>query len=421
MVMKLILREKLIREVKGTEEFRYDKEFIASIMKPGKITLVRFTDETGQGSDTILFGTNFSGYRYAHTPMGIYGYSLNNPEILENLRLQKLYFQNADAIVVYWIDAGTNFNLSKDMTQPKFKELVDKIKELKGEEFIATALEKAKEKETKRIYSIDSWRPIRNIFNSLNLDTITDPVEMSKVFWNIVTLGSKSSKEMTLLLFKLGFKSIEDQSAIIDIAGGPNAKSQAPSQTLTLNRSFIDGYKIYTNPGKTIKSTRPKQTTYKQKHPAKLEAESIKRFMQGMEDYKKQLPMLGSVIDDRMKVEHVSGRKFKATLRMPTTIRSSPRFKKASDPKGSAEYNLKQDILSTDGRKLGTSYSGVDFTNFNLILTPRKPDQLEIEFYIDPGVIDKYRPHQFLGFMYKLLRRPENSLTNPKEYLYMVV
>ena len=421
MVMKLILKERKLNEVKGTEQFRYDKAFIDSLNKPGKVAFVRFSNETGEKTDTVLFGTNFKGYAYSHTPTGIYGYPLNVPQVLGALRTQELYFSNADVIVVYWVDESTVFNLSTDMDQAKFKQLIQSLKDLRGEEFITVGLEKAKVKEKKRLDSMDHpWRVPRNMFDNLNMDAITDPKEMSKIFWNIITLGSKNSKDMTLLLYKLGFKTITDESAIIDIAGGEQAKSQAPIQSLTLNRAFIDGYKIYTNPARLRQSSRTPRSNWKSPDPGKTESESIKRFMQGMEEYKKQLPRLASTIDDKMTVEHVSGRRFKMTVRMPTTIRSSPRFKPEKKQDEMAAYNLLDSLKWADGRRYGTSNSGMDFYTSKLIMQPRKPDMLEVEFDIPPGLIDNYRPYKFLGFMYKYFTSSECPMIDKKSYLYMV-
>jgi hypothetical protein len=412
--MKLKIKINNLQEVvKGTKEFSYDEEFIGSLMKPNKITLIRFSGETGDKSDTILFGTNFSSYRYSHTPTGIYGYSLNNPEILDSLRMQDLYFQNSDVIIVYWIDKDTNFNLSKDMNKSKFDDLISRLKDLIGDDLIKDALKKAEEKEAKRIQSIDSRRYIKNIFSTPDINSIRDPVEMSKIFWNIITLGSKSSKEMSLLLYKLGFKTIEDQSAIIDVSGGERNVSQAKSQSLTLSKAFIDDYEIYTNPSRYVKRGRKTR----QNNPAKVEEENVKRFISGMEQYKEQLPQVAAALNNRVSIEHIGEKKFKLTLVMPSTIRKSKNFKKFEDAKTYITYGLKEDFLYEDGRGQGTSYSGVEFTDFNLIIEKGKADKLEVIFYIPSTLIEKSYAYKFLGFLYKILKKQDNVFTDVELYL----
>jgi hypothetical protein len=105
---------------------------------------------------------------------------------------------------------------------------------------------------------------------------------------------------------------------------------------------------------------------------------------------------------------------------MPTTIRTSSRYKPEKDQASHTAWSLLEDLKSANGRKYGTSNSGMEFIDSKLIMEPRKPDKVEIMFYIPQGLNEKYRPYKFLGFMYQYLTTRECIMTDKTSYLYTV-
>lgn len=239
-----IKENKTINEIKATKELVYSPEFFKKYKKPGYY--IRFTNEIGT-SGQIMLTPNYSSYKWKHTPIGIYGYPLDNEEVIDMLMGQRLTFQNLDLAIIYYVDPAITEDL-KDLAKnhPNF---IDKLKEKFGEEKVLEAVKAAYEKDK----SLDS-----NIFSGtgyyiadgLNFSGVKYSSDLSKIYWYILRFLATSAQQ-TALLHSLNIKAVKDDRSIID-TGASGKRSAAPVQGLVLSSTYIKNYEVFTNPSRTI-------------------------------------------------------------------------------------------------------------------------------------------------------------------------
>lgn len=333
--MRLMITQskRLIQEIKATEDFRFDKVFIESLKKPGKTTMIRFSDSI-PGSDDVMLTPNISKYQHGHTPAAIYGYPLHNAEVLNQLRNQSLQFNNLPIIIVYWVDDNNIVDLNT-ITKEEGKDLFDQIISIKGRDTVVQALQKWKEREEERA----RWRswgsaydsiPSQLLKNDLNFDKLSLMMKKTpgEIFWNLIReIGTGIQKTALLLKLRLKqkdadgnivekrFNTILDKDATIDIRHPTSGVSQAPVQALTLTSSGLGSYKFYNNPSASI---RRRYHKHAQKSANKdiIGQKNFEMFEKHKTTYLSQMNGIRNLINSNVKFDRTS-EGYKVTLKLP--------------------------------------------------------------------------------------------------------
>lgn len=452
--MKIILKE-----IKATENFRFDKAFIESLKKPGKKAFIRFSDEMPGGE--ILLTPNISQYSYGHTPAAIYGYPLDNQKVVNDLRSQNIQFNNLPIIIVYWIDEDKIVNLNT-LTKEQVKDLFSQIINMKGKDVVIGALkkwlERLREDERSSTWAVSSFRsiPAKLLENGLNIDgLLLTPEEPGQLFWNTIRyIGTGKEKTSILLRLRLKqedsegniiekrFNTILDEKAVMDTTDPVSGKSQAPVQALTLTSAGIgkENYKFYNNPSATVKR-RYNKHGQKRPDPKILTQKNFEMFEKYRDAYFAQLGGLKSKINDNIKMDRTSGG-YKFTLRLPTPSGGSnieksivKRITKEKQKKDSsiteneiskiiAERVVADWLKLLDGPRYepGRMKFESDLRDEKLMLT--KPDGDYFEFTIDivslsSDILSPIRVYSLFYYLFDVLtkKNEDNPFIDWKKYL----